>query len=293
MGIRERKWSAPVQVEGRYALPGRAGELSIASASGHWSNCDVYLLAPDSWGAVNQARIKVYSFNGAARYALATNDLWLSPYTQHGNGQRTWLVASVRGHPADGFEVTATSPAGIDLPACTAYLECWGQESTPEVLTMSAESSVLLRGGELMLPRRQAHLTYYDGTAARHRLVVGDQFGGIWTAPSVINPAGQGSSSGRIDQEMPVTGAGALRWVQCQNNAGALRWLQVFDRGAPLAGAEIPLFQRPMDASVGVAEFTFPGDGWAFVDGLVLGCSTTADTFTAAASGWFSWLARV
>ena len=291
--IRQLQWSKPTVVDEYRFLPARIAEGSLAVAKGTWSNCDVWVVAPDSWGAVNAARVRLYGLQDLGRQRLAVSDLWLAGFTQSAGGWRTWLAASVRGRVCDGFEVTGASPGGASLPPAWVYLRCWGRESTPETMAQSIQSPMQLQGGELAMPRRAAHVVYYDRTNDRHRLWEGDAFGRpkVVVVPEALADSGQGKSTAREATRVAVNFGCQLRWAQMSNTAAAPRWFQIFDQAAALGGGETPVMQKtaPVDD---VATYEFPGEGWKLFNGLVFGCSTTPDVYTAAADGWFAWVSK-
>ncbi len=293
MGIRDRHLTRPRVVEEYVSLPGRLAEGLLVVSRGHWSNADVYLTAPDVWGEVNAAQVRVYSLQGHGRAQLLSADLWLTPFTQNGGGWRTWLVGSVRGRPSDGFEVTANAPRGTDLPGAWVALETWGTESTPEAMAASVEQNVTLRAGELSMPRRAAHLMYYESVSRTHRLVQGDALGRlrVIAIQEQLGSGGQNDSGGFVSSVVARSFGVKARWAQMVNQSAGVRWFQVFDSSTlPNAGDKCR-YQRPVAAG-SFEEYQWPGDGWQAFSGLTFACSTTADVYTAAPDGWFACIAK-
>ena len=293
--IREALFTRPRLVDQFHSMPARTVDALLCGAVGRWSNCDAYILCPDSWGSVNAATLRLTAIHDAARLVLVTSDLWLTPFTQHGGGWRTYRIASVRGAVADGFELLGSSPGGASLPGAYFYLRCWGTESTPEAMGQSIQQAMSLRGAEQVMPHRLAHMSYFDSASQVHRLATGDASGRIYTVPIPENLAdgGQGYSDSRQAYRVAVPFGCRLRWVQMTNTGAALRWFQVYDRSTePPVGTKCE-FSIPAAATSGRVELNLSAsDGWKTYNGLVFACSSDPDTYQPQADGWFAWIAK-
>jgi len=127
---------APFTPPRRFEQHGRpiaAREQTICEAEGHWSNFDVYVEGPSTW-VTTPVTLKLWLLKKGGQHLIGSIDLSLSPAsTRVAGGRAEGLVASVRGHPCDGFLVTATT--GADVDAGYVRIEAWGTESTPVVAT--------------------------------------------------------------------------------------------------------------------------------------------------------------
>lgn len=300
MAVTRREWSAPQRFEALRYVPARVELGRLLSARGHWSNADVYGDVPDSWAAAPGVELTLWGLNGQARVPLAVANI--SSLVLGSVGGRTYFVGpSVRGRPADGYDLTMRNLAAGALASGWVWLEAWGTESTPETLGEKVGDNA----ANGAYPIRDARLSYWNPSARSGAggwtRVQGDNFGRlrVITIPEQLADGGVSKSTSRSNQVQAVNFGCKLRQVSMTNNDAALvRYLQIHDVAAVLVGGEVPIMGWPIQpmalTTARDCTITFADDGLYLYNGLRFACSTTADTFTnpAAATGWFQWIAK-
>lgn len=132
MGHPERyEWSEPASVEAENApAPIGAGWTDMVSMEGHWSHADLWFDGPVAYlGA---------AFRIIGRVAGIWAELWAGiigappfPLLAPGPGERTGLLATIRGMPCDAFTVQVRNPAAA-LGRARWRLHAWGREAAAQ-----------------------------------------------------------------------------------------------------------------------------------------------------------------
>jgi hypothetical protein len=134
------------------------------SANGHWNNCDLYVDASPGWYSDlfgNSVTFHIYAHEKGVRAFLCTitcKQLTFSPdpatFTP-GTDRVQALVASVRGHSCDGFEVTLDGNIRSVTEAGFLYLVCWGEESTTPDVLFRPQDTTGMPNPPIAIPPRQ------------------------------------------------------------------------------------------------------------------------------------------
>jgi len=299
VSVTRRDWSKAQRFEALRYVPARVDFGRLLSARGHWSNADVYGDVPDSWAASPGVTLTLWGLNGQARVPLATAAI--SSLVAGSVGGRTYFVGpSVRGRPADGYDVTMQNGAVGALASGYVWLECWGTESTPETLGEKVGDNA----ANGAYPIRDARLSYWNplarSGAGGWTRVQGDNAGRlkVIAVPERLADGGLGKSTSRTNAVVAVPFGCSLRQVSMTNNDAALvRYLQIHDKATVPVAGDVPIMGYPIQpialTTARDCVLTFREE-WYLYNGLSFACSTTPDVYTVpgAATGWFQWIAK-
>jgi hypothetical protein len=125
----------PVVVEsGPIAFAGTT-EVVVATGSGSFSCCDVWLNVPATW--LPSVTVRLYARLGVARVLLSQVSLSMAPLTSEGGAGASaysGIAVSVRGRPASAFELSVQAS---ELPLTTGgqfWLQLWDAPVEPSVV---------------------------------------------------------------------------------------------------------------------------------------------------------------
>jgi hypothetical protein len=171
---------------------GRSMERELVSAEGHWSNVDVHIDVPSSWGTPGAAvMLRLYAVVAGGRSLVAQGTVDAMGLRLE-DGRLRGIALSGRGHPCSQWTIVARTDT--DRDAGTIVLELWGTESTPDGIANTAAGGI----GDDRFPSRAAHLLGYNDTLGTWTPVEIDpttgnllvQLAGPFTpADSTVNPS--------------------------------------------------------------------------------------------------------
>lgn len=211
--IEEVCFDPPVVIRHEHAqIGGQNSRVPVAFVKGRRSSCDVYVLAPAGWvkqggdgtGSEGNSGVLFSIVEHVGGLDIVIAELFASaavwqPATA---GNVMCLLASVRGHPCDGFSVYAQAPAGVQLTTCSIRIEAWGDDSATDVLAQTpfvpplasdplalAASSREIPYPRQVPPQRQAIMMARDPTTEQLVLLQTDAFGtGLAVTPTGSTP---------------------------------------------------------------------------------------------------------
>lgn len=203
--IEERLWNCPVvhhDADTGQILDATADDTAeqpdgysiervLISKEGCWSNCDVFLSAPESWRD-NAVELRIYSLGPAGRALLANVFCDSADLQDNGNGTVSGIVLSARGAAGDGFLVVARTTTTV--ASASIQLRMWGTESMPVGMGNAAAQGLPDR----RVPSVASHnlAWFQDETVAEWRPLELDASGAL----IVTGAGGGGSLTVRGDQ---------------------------------------------------------------------------------------------
>lgn len=121
-GVANQTAALPPAVVPANPLTGLA--MGIISATGHWSNCDLWVECDDTWADVIFELIVRQGPIWAVIERKTLDDLG---NTLAASGRRSGILFSARGRPCDEFRVRAF-PTAVDHPQAEFRLNVWGDD---------------------------------------------------------------------------------------------------------------------------------------------------------------------
>lgn len=271
---------------------------SIWSATGWWSNCDIYLEAPEEWGlgGGGGVRLRLWSLTGGVRYLVAETQVGaISGMTQISGPGSPWrgIPIAGRGHPGSGWLLEAQSQnPDTDFASAVVSGELWGSESTPDGIGRTPGFSIR----DHQMGSRASMLMGWPvgaGDPALAPPAIGVD--GPWL-PVLVTPFGELVMStlppsrltnlGVVNQAPIGSGPQRVLALSCMNTNAADRFIQLHDKALPISTGDPPIFTWRVPAASGtvlIGTDFFTAGGVAFTNPR-WGFSTTNVTFTPAGS---------
>jgi hypothetical protein len=270
---------------------------SIWSASGWWSDVEIYLEAPEEWGLGGDGGVKLrlWSLTGAIRSLIAETTVGESGMRQIAGPGSDWrgIALSGAGHPGSGWLVEAQSP-NTDVAFASAQIsgEVWGTESTPEGVGNTPGHTIV----DHRMVSRASHLMGWPiGATDPAATPPAISTLGPWL-PILVTTTGElvvsstpplvSVNLGTAVQALIGIGAQSITSFSCANANAADRFFQLFDSVAVVLAGAVPrlTFRVPAGTTVSFGTDFFTSAGLTFSTGLRWAFSTTAATFTPAAA---------
>lgn len=223
---------------------------------------------------------------GSIPVTLASNDTLFSAYTAKFPAAAT---------PADGSALGSVSKIAVQL-----FLSNGGASSTAADLARSGQLGVLtsFTGMQNVLSTNKFNatpLSLSDGNGCIDQVdSAGRKIVSMGTALSAASDSAAVTAKGAIGVNSTVraatlvvyaTGGGKLINAGVHNNNAALRYLQFHNTTTAPSASAVPVFSIPVPIA-GYVSKSFPF-GRVFATGITLALSSTQDTYTASADGWF------
>jgi len=277
---------------------------SVWSIEGWWSNVDIYLDAPASWGAaLTDVHLRLFAVTSAGRTLVAQTTVSAASLEVLSDGSFRGIVLAGRGHPASGWLLEAMRPViGGGVLSATIIGELWGTESTPDGIGRRAATGIVDRS----FPSRGSHLLGWPGD-----IPIGAGPGGPWlpvavdpvtahlivdavvvVPPLVVGEVSRFQDLGTLAGAALTAAPGRVFSASAENISGPAKFFQLHNKiAAPVLG-DVPFFtlQVPSSGTViigsdffGVPFASSPLLGGLFFSlGIAWGWSTTRATYTAA-----------
>jgi hypothetical protein len=281
--------------------PGGSGVATwvpVWSASGWWSNVDIYLAAPAGWGDI-ELRLSCITAN--VKHTVAVTTVGTSGMVQDSPGSE-WrgIALSGRGHPASSWLVEARNDS-LDTSQPTALIagELWGTESTPEAVGNRPGLNL----PDLAVPSRASQLMgwtlpIFPSTDPWIPVAVDPLTGHLIVDAVVVVPPAVVGNVSRFQNLATLAGAivkatpGRVFSATAENVSGPAKFFQLHNKIlAPVLG-DVPFFTIQVPSSstaiIGSDFFGVPFafspllGGLFFSVGVSWGWSTTRATYTAA-----------
>jgi hypothetical protein len=279
--------------------------VPIWSASGWWSNVDIYLQAPDSWDDI---RLRLFSLTGGTRHLVAETTVGSSGMEEVGGPGGNWrgIVLSGRGHPGSGWAVEALNDSlDTSQPSAKIAGELWGTESTPDGI--GSRPAGVLHIPDKAMPSRASHLMGWPVGLIPPTI---DPFYGPWlpiacnplnghlivdaaivVPPLVVAEASLFTNLATAVSAVVKATPGRVFSAAINNTVGATRFFQLFNAIVLPAPAAVPFISIRIPAnSEAIIGTDFFGarlegtplrGGLNFSTGIAWGWSTTDFAFTA------------
>jgi len=136
MAHRERyRWSKPASVEAeRGPAAVLSGWTAMISVEGHWSHCDLWFIGAAAYVG---RPWRILGRIGGIWAVLASGAIGVPPLLSPNGvgGDRTGIIASVRGRPCEGLLVEVANSVAVVVPPARWRLHAWGRESDQPTTT--------------------------------------------------------------------------------------------------------------------------------------------------------------